>query len=198
METRTWIGRANGIALHRLARGFFDRRDREPKHNRAIMGSEHERRSSRRFVHTAFGRARIPDVARAHIYRRKMQKGARREYSAARGGAVRRGQSVRPGAKEGTDISRRKRRFRVVVPLFAVGIIIGSPGNPGRVARWLARFRVRRRWKPDDDDDDDGGIEGRATSGLVPWQTGESEDLHGRGGTGARGWVRRELVSGYG
>lgn len=33
------------------------------------------------------------------------------------------------------------------MPLFAVGIIIGLPGNPGRAARWLVRFRVRQ-WKP--------------------------------------------------
>jgi len=65
--------------------------------------------------------ARGFSTSRAHIYRRKMQRGRR--------GAASRGQSA--PAKERTDISRRKRRFRVVVPLFAVGIIIGLPGNPG-------------------------------------------------------------------
>lgn len=131
-------------------------------------------------------RTRILDVARAHIYRRKMQRG-RREYSprgARRRGAVSRGQSA-SRAKEGTDISRRKRRFRVVVPLFAVGIIIGPPGNPGRAARWLVRFRVRR-WKPND------GAEGRATSGIVPGKrekAGICMSEAGRGtGMDKRGW----------
>lgn len=62
------------------------------------------------------GRARILDVARAYLSPKNAK------------GQTRRGQSA---PKERTDISRRKRRFRVVVPLFAVGIIIGLPGNPG-------------------------------------------------------------------
>lgn len=82
--------------------------------------------------------ARADSRRRARIFIAEKCKGGRREYPP-------RGQSA--PAKEGTDISRRKRRFRVVVPLFAVGIIIGLPGNPGRAARWLVRFRVRR-WKP--------------------------------------------------
>lgn len=93
------------------------------------------------------------------------------------------------------------------MPLFAVGIIIGLPGNPGRTARWLVRFRVRR-WKPTTVQKEERRERGRR------WQKGESGDLHGRGerdetrrgrdrrrgaekdeGGGER---ERELVSGYG
>lgn len=91
-----------------------------------------------RFWEISLPRPRADSRRRARIFIVEKCKGGRREYSP-------RGQSA--PAKEGTDISRRKRRFRVVVPLFAVGIIIGLPGNPGRAARWLVRFRVRQ-WKP--------------------------------------------------
>lgn len=100
-----------------------------------------------------------------------------------RRGAASRGQSA--PAKERTDISRRKRRFRVVVPLFAVGIIIGLPGNPeGRRGGWCGSGFVvgfypttvqkeERRWQ-----------KGEST-GEARWQGMADE-----GG--------RELVSGYG
>ncbi|TGZ57916.1 hypothetical protein DBV15_07596, partial [Temnothorax longispinosus] len=132
----------------RVARCGFDYRSHSQQRASRISTALWTRNTTARAAAKSFLFALLRDIApaaaradsrrRARIFIAEKCKGGRREYSP-------RGQSA--PAKEGTDISRRKRRFRVVVPLFAVGIIIGLPGNPGRAARWLVRFRVRQ-WKP--------------------------------------------------
>lgn len=83
--------------------------------------------------------------------------------------------------------------------MFAVGIIIGLPGNPGRVARWLVRFRVRR-WKPTTVQKE----ERRAGSSVAKGRKrgicmGEARDEMEQGQRATdEGGGERELVSGYG
>lgn len=131
-----------GIGLLRVAVSIIDHIRRASRISMALW-SRNTTAAAKSFLFAllrdiAPAAARADSRRRARIFIAEKCKGGKREYPP-------RGQSA--PAKEGTDISRRKRRFRVVVPLFAVGIIIGLPGNPGRAARWLVRFRVRW-WKP--------------------------------------------------
>lgn len=69
--------------------------------------------------------------------------------------------------------------------LFAVGIIIGLPGNPRKDGEMAGVwFRVRRREKAED------RAEGRATFRVAGGKRERVGDLHGRGKTraGGRGW----------